>query len=271
MSNGPGMNFLESIGYSSVEKVEYVGGLTIQFWRGLIASWRINPFTGSKLRWKMTLQQMAVIGVGALPVVCLIAGATGLIMALQGGAELRKFGAMEVVVNLVGTSMTRELGPLMAAIVVIGRSGSSISAEIGTMVVTEEIDALRTMALDPIEFVLVPKYVAMMTMMPCLTIVAVASGILAGGVFTYYSLDMTMSVYLQRTAEILLMRDIVSSMVKAVGFGTIIVHVGCFEGFNVTGGPEGVGRSTTNAVVKSIFLVVLADLVFTAFFYFFWQ
>ena len=118
---------------------------------------------------------------------------------------------------------------------------------------------------------LVPKYIAMMAMMPCLTVAAVFSGILAGGIFTYYTLDMTLSVYLQRTAEILMMRDIVSSMAKAVAFGTIIVHVGCFEGFNVTGGPEGVGRSTTNAVVKSIFLVVLADLLFTAFFYFFWR
>lgn len=265
------MTFLESIGRSTIEKVEYVGGLTIQFWRGLVSSWRINPFTGSRLRRRTALRQMAIIGVEALPVVCLISGATGLIMALQGGAELRKFGAMEVVVNLVGTSMTRELGPLMAAIVVIGRSGSSISAEVGTMAVTEEIDALRTMALDPVEFVLAPKYVAMMAMMPCLTVVAVFSGILAGGIFTYFTLDMTLGVYLRRTAEILLMRDIVSSMAKAVAFGTIIVHVGCFEGFNVTGGPEGVGRSTTNAVVKSIFLVVLADLLFTAFFYFFWR
>lgn len=265
------MTFLESIGRSTIEKVEYIGGLTVQFWRGLVASWRINPFTGSRLRRRTALRQMAVIGVEALPVVCLISGATGLIMALQGGAELRKFGAMGVVINLVGTSMTRELGPLMAAIVVIGRSGSSISAEVGTMAVTEEIDALRTMALDPVEFMVAPKYVAMMAMMPCLTAAAVFSGILAGGIFTYYTLDMTLGVYLRRTAEILLMRDIVSSMVKAVAFGTIIVHVGCFEGFHVTGGPEGVGRSTTNAVVKSIFLVVLADLLFTAFFYFFWR
>ena len=104
-----------------------------------------------------------------------------------------------------------------------------------------------------------------------MTVLAVFSGILAGGIFTYFTLDMTLGVYLRLTSEILLMRDIVSSMVKAVIFGTIIVHVGCFEGFNVSGGPEGVGRSTTNAVVKSIFLVVLADLLATAFFYFFWR
>ncbi len=264
------MNVFENVGRSAIEKTEYVGGLSIQFWRALSRSWRANPFTGSRLRWKSTIEQMAVVGFDALPVVCMIAGATGLIMAFQGGAELRRFGALQFVINLVGTSMTRELGPLMTAIVVIGRSGSSFSAEIGTMVVTEEVDALRTMALDPVEFLLVPKYAAMMVMMPCLVIAAVSSGIIAGGVFTYFTLDMSLGVYLRATLDILEMRDIVTSLIKAIAFGTIIVHVGCFEGFNVKGGPVGVGRSTTAAVVKSIFLVVLADLLFTAFFYFFW-
>jgi len=265
------MPFLDSVGRSAIEKVEYVGGLAIQFWHGLRSSWRVNPVTGSKLRWKSTIEHMAVVGVHALPVVCLIAAATGLIMAFQGGAELRRFGALQFVINLVGVSMTRELGPLMTAIVVIGRSGSSFSAEIGTMVVTEEVDALRSMAIDPTEFLLAPKYVAMMVMLPCLTIAAVFSGILAGGIFTYFSLDMPIGVYLNATLDVLVLRDIVTSMIKAIVFGTIIVHVGCYEGFHVSGGPVGVGRSTTEAVVKSIFLVVLADLLATAFFYLFWR
>lgn len=265
------MGFLEAVGRSAIEKVEYVGGLSMQFWRGLLSSWKVNPVTGSRLRWKSTIEHMAVVGVHALPVVCLIAGATGLIMAFQGGAELRRFGALQFVINLVGVSMTRELGPLMTAIVVIGRSGSSFSAEIGTMVVTEEVDALRSMAIDPAEFLLAPKYVAMMVMMPCLTIAAVTSGILAGGVFTYFTLDMGLGVYLRATLDVLVMRDIITSMIKAIVFATIIVHVGCFEGFNVSGGPVGVGRSTTAAVVKSIFLVVVADLMATAFFYLFWR
>ena len=139
------------------------------------------------------------------------------------------------------------------------------------MVVTEEVDALRSMAIDPTEFLLAPKYVAMMVMLPCLTIAAVFSGILAGGIFTYFSLDMPIGVYLNATLDVLVMRDIVTSMIKAIVFGTIIVHVGCYEGFHVSGGPVGVGRSTTEAVVKSIFLVVLADLLATAFFYLFWR
>ena len=265
------MSILESVGRGTIERVEYVGGLTIQFVRGIAVSWRANPITGSRQRWRATVRHMAVVGVHALPVVCLIAGATGLIMAMTGGAELRRFGAMQFVVNLVAVSITRELGPLITAIVVVGRSGSAFSAEIGTMVVTEEVDALRSMALDPIEFLLVPKHLAMMVMMPCLTIVANASGILAGGIFVYFALDMNLRLYLNTVLEVLVLRDIVSGLIKSVAFATIIVQVGCYEGFHVSGGPEGVGRATTSAVVKSIFLVVLADLFFTAFFYFFWS
>ena len=179
------MMFLESVGRFAIRQTEYVGRLAIQFWYCLRFSVRASPFKGRGLRWKRTVQQMAEIGVRSLPVLCLVAAATGLIMALQTGAELRRFGAMDAVVNMVGTSMTRELGPLMAAIVVIGRSGSAISAEVATMAVTEELDALRAMALDPIDFVLVPKYLAMLVMLPCLTVMSIFSGILAGGVFAY--------------------------------------------------------------------------------------
>lgn len=265
------MSLLEAVGRYAIRQCEYVGGLAIQFWRGARFSVRINPFSKRGLRWRNAMREMAQIGVRALPVLCLISGATGLIIALQSGAELRKFGALEAVINLVGTSMTRELGPLVAAVVVIGRSGSAISAEVATMVVTEEVDALRAMAVDPVDFVLVPKYVAMLAMMPCLTVVAVFAGIVGGGVFASFALDMALPMYLRRTLEILLMRDLVSGLVKAVVFGTIVVHVGCLEGFLVRGGPEGVGRATTDAVVKSIFLVVFADLICTAFFYFFWR
>jgi phospholipid/cholesterol/gamma-HCH transport system permease protein len=262
---------LEAVGRTTLGWVEYIGGLAVQFWKSVWLVRKANPFSGNRARWNSTVRQMLIVGVHGLPVVTLIAACTGLVMALQGGAELRKFGALSLTINLVGVSMTRELGPLMAAIVVIGRSGSSFSAEIGTMVVTEEVDALRSMALSPLEFLLVPKYLAMLVMMPCLTIAADFAGILAGGIFMYYSLDMGLGLYLRATLEILFLRDIVTGLIKSLAFGTLIVHVGCFEGFNVSGGPEGVGAATTSAVVKSIFLVILADLLFTAFFYFFWQ
>ena len=262
---------LTQIGGSTIRTVEYLGGLTIQFGRGALAVLRLNPFRGSRLRWNNTVRHMAVVGVDALPVVCLIAGFVGLIMALQGAYELKKFGALQYVVSLVGVSMTRELAPLMTAIIIIGRSGSSFAAEIGTMTVTDEVDALRTMALEPVDFLLVPKFVAMMVMMPCLTIAADTAGILGGAVFTYASLGMGLRTYLSTTVEVLLLRDVITGLIKSLAFGMIIVQVGCFEGFNVRGGPEGVGRATTRAVVQSIFLVILADLMITAFFYVFWS
>lgn len=262
---------LSQIGRSTISVFEYVGGLSIQFGRGVSSIARLRAFRGSRLRWKNTIRQAAVVGVDALPVVCLIAGFVGLIMALQGAYELKKFGALQYVVSLVGVSITRELGPLMTAIIVIGRSGSAFAAEIGTMTVTEEVDALRAMALEPIDFLLVPKFVAMLVMMPCLTIAADTAGILGGAVFTYASLGMSLRTYLSTTSEVLLLRDVITGLIKSVAFGTIIVQVGCFEGFGVHGGPEGVGHATTRAVVQSIFLVIVADLVFTAFFYLFWS
>ncbi len=262
---------LTEIGRASIRAVEYIGGLTIQFGRGVAAIPRLNIFHGSRLRWRNTTRQMAVVGVDALPVVCLISGFVGLIMALQGAYELKKFGALHYVVSLVGVSLTRELGPLMTAIIVIGRSGSAFAAEIGTMTVTEEVDAMRVMALEPVDFLLVPKFVAMLVMMPCLTIAADTAGVLGGAVFTYFTLGMGIRTYLSTTAEVLLLRDIVTGLIKSLAFATIIVQVGCFEGFGVKGGPEGVGRATTNAVVQSIFLVIFADLLFTAFFYLFWS
>jgi len=150
---------------------------------------------------------------------------------------------------------------------VSGRSGSAISAEIGTMVVMNEIDALRTMAVDPVEFVLAPKYIAGMIAVPCLTIMSNVFGILAGALFMYFSTDMPLTVYLKAVADSILLRDVFLGLLKSSAFATIIVHVACREGFKVRGGPEAVGQSTTSTVVKSTFLVILADLFFTAIFY----
>ena len=135
------------------------------------------------------------------------------------------------------------------------------------MVVTNEIDVLRTMGLDPIEFVLAPKYVAAMITVPCLTIMSNLFGILAGGMFMYFSTKMTLLMYLRGVVNAIVLRDVFSGLVKSLAFATIVVHVGCMEGFRVHGGPDAVGRSTTSAVVKSTLLVILADLVFTAIFY----
>jgi phospholipid/cholesterol/gamma-HCH transport system permease protein len=172
------------------------------------------------------------------------------------------------VATAVAISMSRELGPLITAIVVIGRSGSAFAAEIGTMKVTEEIDALETMAISPIRFLVTPKFLAMIVMLPCLTIWANAMGILGGSLFGVAQADFTFVRYIQVSLDSLLLRDIMTGLVKSVMFGITITAVGCQEGLATGAGAEQVGRSTTRAVVMSIFLVVLVDLVFTSLFFF---
>jgi phospholipid/cholesterol/gamma-HCH transport system permease protein len=213
------------------------------------------------------LQQMFVIGASALPMAGTMSLCTGFILAMQCASELRRFGALQFVVDLVAIGFTRELGPLITAIAVSGRSASAISAEIGTMVVTEEIDALRTMGLDPVEFTLAPKYLAALITVPCLTVLSTLCGIFAGYLFLAFSMEMSLRIYFQAVGESILLRDIVMTLIKSVGFATIIVQVGCLEGLRVRGGPEAVGNAATTAVVKSTFLVIVADVIATAIFY----
>jgi phospholipid/cholesterol/gamma-HCH transport system permease protein len=261
------VNVLEDIGSAAVRDLAYVGRLTIQFWSSLRAFPRILPLVGRRRRWRAAVVQMAAIGVDALPMLATLSMSTGFIFAMQSGAELRRFGALQFVVDIIGIGFTRELGPLLAAVVTSSRSGSAFSAEIGTMVVTNEISALRTMGLNPIEFVLAPKFIAALIMVPCLTVVSDLFGILAGGAFMLVSTKMPFLVYLRAVADSIVLRDIFTGLLKSLAFATIVVHVGCLEGFRTHGGPDAVGRSATSGVVKSTLLVLLADLLFTAIFY----
>jgi phospholipid/cholesterol/gamma-HCH transport system permease protein len=263
------MNFplLERAGYSTLGHLEYIGGLVIQSGKTVRALGRTFPLIGNRNRWRSTIRQMLAIGVDAIPMVSIMALCSGFILAMQGASELRRFGAMQFVIDLVTIGFTRELGPLLTAIAVSGRSGSAFSAEIGTMVVTEELDALRTMAIDPVEFVLAPKFLAALIMVPCLTVLSNACGILAGGLFMRITTGMAFSVYVNGVTHSMVLRDVITGLIKSLAFATIIVHVGSLEGFRVRGGPDAVGRSATSAVVKSTFLVILADVGFTAIFY----
>jgi phospholipid/cholesterol/gamma-HCH transport system permease protein len=257
----------ENVGRATLKQLDYVGGLSIQLWATLRALGTALPVTGNRHRWKASVRQMLQIGVEAVPMVGLMAVCTGFILAMQGASELRRVGALQYVIDLVAVGFTRELGPLLTAIAVSGRSGSAFSAEIGTMVVTEEVDALRVMAFEPVEFVLAPKYLAALIAVPCLSIVSDVCGIFAGGIFMFFSTHLSLRLYLHDVLTSIQLRDVLSGLVKSLAFATIIVHVGCLEGFRVRGGPEAVGLSTTSAVVKSTFLVIVADAVFTAVFY----
>ena len=226
-----------------------------------------RPFGRRGIKWDRTIQQMRLIGVSAVPIVLFISFLVGVVLGLNGAAQLRQFGAAIYIANLVAISTTREMGPLLTAVIVAGRTGSSIAAEIGTMVVSEEIDAMETMALDPMRFVVAPKIIALVLMMPLLTVLSNAAGIFGGYVVGVAMLDLGSRAYLTQTVQALLVTDVLTGLVKSVVFALIIGLVGVYRGFAVRGGPEAVGRATTSAVVTSIILCIVANAFFTAFFY----
>jgi phospholipid/cholesterol/gamma-HCH transport system permease protein len=261
------VTLLERVGRAVIGWTQEVGGLTLQLWVALMTLPRVLPIVGRRKRWRSAVEQMLVIGANALPMAGIMSLCVGFVLALQTASELRRFGALEFVVDLVAVSFTRELGALITAIAVSGRSASAISAEVGTMVVTEEVDALRVMGLDPVEFTLAPKYLGALITVPCLTILSTLCGIFAGYLFLAVSIGMSLRVYVREVVESILLRDVWLTLVKSAIFATIIVQVGYREGLRAKGGPEAVGRAATAAVVKSTFLVILADLVATAVFY----
>jgi len=261
------MAFAENIGAVTLDSLAYVGGLArLAFFatRAVV----LDLFERRRLAYGRAVHQAMAVGIGSLPILSLITFFIGTILALQSAYELRKFGALQFVADAVAISVSRELGPLITAILVIGRSGSSFAAELGTMKVNEEIDALETMALDPVRFLVAPKMLAMLLMMPCLTIWADFMGFVGGSVFGVAAAGFTFKTYIIATLNALVLRDIATGLVKSLMFGLVITTVGCQEGLRTGLGAEEVGRSTTAAVVKSIFLVIMVDLVFTAMFYF---
>jgi phospholipid/cholesterol/gamma-HCH transport system permease protein len=261
------MDFLAEIGETITGGLAYVGALAFLVSRAAFFAF-VGPFRGKHSRLQAAISQAAQEGVRALPILSLITFFIGLILALQAAYELRKLGALSFVADTVAISVTRELGPLITAILVIGRSGSAFAAEIGTMRVTEEIDALETMAIDPVDILVTPKFLAMIVMIPCLTIWANSMGILGGSLFGVAQADFTWVRYMRASFDALYMRDIVTGLLKSVMFGITITAVGCHEGFSTGGGAEEIGRSTTRAVVISIFAVIVVDLIFTALFFF---
>ena len=256
---------LSGIGAAVERTLAYLGGLGALI-ASSIAALALSPLKRGRTFDRAVHQAMAV-GVQAIPIITLITFFVGVIIALQGAYGLQRLGALQLVAGLVAISITRELGPLVAAIVVIGRSGSAFAAEIGAMRVTEELDALRTMALDPIAFLVTPKVAAMVVMLPCLTIWSDLMGVAGGALFGVTGAGFTLGSYFLATRETLALRDVTTGLAKSLVFGIVITAVGSQEGFSTGAGAEEVGRSTTSAVVISILLVVLIDLAFTYLFY----
>ncbi len=212
--------------------------------------------------------QCILIGMNALPIIALISYLIGFILALQSASQLRQFGASIYIADLIAISMTREMGPLMTAIILAGRSGSAITSEIATMVVTEETDALKSMALSPIRYVVTPKVYAITLTSPILTIFSMIIGIVGAFTIAITYLNIGFESFYNQVISALVIRDIWTGLIKSIVFAWLIVIVSSFYGFRTTGGAEDVGRSTTKSVVASIFCVILADSLLGLIFYF---
>lgn len=230
--------------------------------------WTIADIFKTKQRRRGAVANQAVIiGVNAVPIVTVMAFIIGLVLALQSASQLRNFGANIFIVDLTVIAMLAEMGPLITAVIVAGRSGSAIAAEIATMKVTNELDALQTMGFNPIRFVVVPKIYGSLITMPFLTTLANVFGIIGGIVAAYLYLDISPEIFFHRMSGAIYQKDILTGLVKSFVYGSIVVVTGSFFGFQVDKGAEGVGKSTTQSVVAAIALVIVADLVLGLIFY----
>jgi phospholipid/cholesterol/gamma-HCH transport system permease protein len=220
----------------------------------------------SRIRWRPILHNMQIAGIEALPITGLLSFLMGIVIAYQGADQLERFGANIFIADLVGLAMLRELSPLMTAIIVAGRSGSAYTAQIGTMKVTEEIDALRTIGVVPQELLVLPKMLALIVVLPLLTVYTDVTGVLGGMIMARSKLDVSFAAFVDRLNEAISLSSYVTGLSKAPVFAMIIALVGCYRGFQVTGSAESVGKQTTLSVVQSIFLVITTDALFSVVF-----
>lgn len=258
----PPENFVVSAGQSVADAMEgiyfFFYLLSEIFYQGIV-----SPFRGIRPRYGIFLEQLARLGAGSAPIVILVALLVGLTTAYQSAYELRQFGANIYVADVISISMMIELGPLMAAILVAGRSGSAITAEIGTMAVTEEIDALKLIGINPIQYLAVPRIYAVVITQALLGVTAAIVGIVGGFVVGVYYLDLSPAAFINQCLGALVLNDLLRNLSKSVAFGFLVVAVGVFYGLRVSGGAEGVGKATTNSVVMAIFLIIITDCIFS--------
>ena len=232
----------------------------------IMQTWGRTLLRPSRLRGTPLVYHMEQVGVNALPIVGLISFLIGVVLAYQGAVQLQRFGAEIFVVNLIGVAVLREIGILLTAIVVAGRSGSAFAAQLGSMVVHEEVDAMRTLGLDPVEVLVLPRVLALVIMLPILAFWADLMGLLGGGIMAWLVLDISPGLYIDRLRDAVGIWSFWVGIIKAPVFGFLIAMVGCLEGMRVSGSAESVGQQTTKAVVTSIFLVIVVDALFSIFF-----
>lgn len=242
----------------SIDLLYFLGLVTATILRSLVRPARI--------RFTAFVSHLERVGLDAMPIVGLLSFLIGVVVAYQGAEQLRRFGAEIFTVNLLGVSIMREMGVLLTAIVVAGRSGSAFAAQIGTMQVNQEVDAMRTLGLDPVEILVLPRILALVLAMPLLAVYADVMGLLGGAVMSTLALDISLVQYIERLREAVTTGSFWVGIIKAPVFGFLIAMIGCREGLKVTGSAESVGTQTTRAVVISIFLVIFADAMFSILF-----
>lgn len=261
MEVGLAMRALQLIGHVVLDFLATVGRVVLFAGVGLSHCVR-PPFYLRNLG-----RQLIEIGYYSLPVVGLTAIFTGMVLALQSYTGFSRFSAEGAVANVVVVSITRELGPVLAGLMVAGRIGAAMAAEIGTMRVTEQIDALSTLSTNPMKFMVAPRLIAGVTMLPLLVVVADIIGVFGGYLVAVYKLGFNPANYLQNTFDALQTEDVVSGLVKAAVFGLIVTLMGCYHGYTSRGGAQGVGAATTNAVVSSAILILCFDYILTELFF----
>jgi phospholipid/cholesterol/gamma-HCH transport system permease protein len=261
----PMIRMLEQVGVASTAVWNELLGI-VGFFGAMIMALGTQLRARRRLRWHAIVTRFQTVGVDALPIIGLMTFLIGIVVAQQGAVQLRQFGLEVFTVNLVGRASIRELGLLMTAIMVAGRSGSAFAAQIGTMKLTEEIDAMRTIGVSPMEAIVLPRVAAATILMPLLGFYASICAIIGGGVFCWIGLDITPVTYVQLLRDIVPMTDFWAMLIKAPVFGILIGVTGCYEGMQVRQNAEEVGQRTTSAVVAAIFLVIVLDAMFAVFF-----
>ena len=251
-------DYMVLLGRGTVGILEFLGGM-------LVAAWTI-AFGRSRLRINAVVRQIELVGVTALPIVGLMSFLVGIVIAQQGAVQLQDLGFGEMTVNLVGRISLRELGILMTAIMVAGRSGSSFAAQIGTMKLTEEIDAMRTIGVSPMEALVIPRVLAAVLVMPLLGFYSALLSIIGGAAISTLTLDIPFWTFIARVQEVVPTHDVWVGLIKGPVFGLIIALTGCYQGMQVKGNSEEVGHRTTVAVVQAIFAVIVLDAFFAVFF-----
>lgn len=252
--------FLERLGASGWRALEQLRGMVDFVGEAALVLLR------GRIRWKPVMHNLQHAGFDALPISGLLSFLMGIVIAYQGAGQLARYGANIFVVDLVGLSMLRELGPLLTAIIIAGRSGSAFTAQIGTMKVTEEIDAMKTIGISPTEQLVLPKIIALLIALPLLTVYADIMGVLGGMIMASFDLGVGYVDFIDRFGSSIRLSAFLVGVGKAPVFASIIAIVGCFQGFQVSGGADSVGRQTTKSVVQAIFMVIVADAIFSVIF-----